>query len=353
MIYEYAPVMIDAFDSSGRCVMFNKECERVFGWSAEEVFAHENPLALFYPDPAIQRQVVESVSNEPEKVFKEWNPKRKDGSEAICLWANFVLADGLVINLGYDITERTKSEEYIRQLRLELLHASRVLTMGEFTSAIAHELNHPLGSILNNANAAMRILEQQPPDLNEIRDIISDIISDDQRANDVIRKLRDLMQKTDIELCPLSVNDVIKDVIELVHSDLVIKNITLSTHLTKKLPELNGDRVHLQQVFLNLVINATDAMKESKDKHLHISTAKHGKDEIIICVKDSGTGFDQHQKDNLFDSFFTTKKDGMGIGLPIAQSIVKLFHGEIWAENNKRAGACFFVRLPAKDSYQK
>jgi C4-dicarboxylate-specific signal transduction histidine kinase len=267
----------------------------------------------------------------------------------VCLWANFKLPDGFVINLGYDITERRKSEEDMRLLRSELLHTTRVLTMGEFTGALAHELNHPLGSILNNANAAKRVLEQKEPDLNEIRDIIADIISEDKRASNVIQRLRDLMKKTEIELSSLAMNDVIEDVIGLIHSDLVIKNISLSKQLTKKLPEVSGDRVQLQQVFLNLIINATDAMKNSKEKRLHISTAKNGGEGIIVCVKDSGSGFDQKEKDNVFEPFFTTKKEGMGMGLPIAQTIIKALHGEIWVENNEEGGASLFVTLPASE----
>ena len=347
MIYEYGPVMIDAYDSKGRCIMFNKECEKVFGWSAEEAYAMDDPLALFYPDPEIRRQIVETVTNKPRKVFREWKQTRKDGSEAVCLWANFKLPDGFVLNLGYDITERRQSEEDMRQLRSELLHTTRVLTMGEFTGALAHELNHPLGSILNNANAAKRVLEHEEPDLDEVREIVADIISEDKRASDVIQRLRDLMQKTELELTSLAMNDVIEDVIGLMHSDLVIKNISLSKQLARRLPEVDGDRIQLQQVFLNLIINATDAMKESKKKHLHVSTAKHAGGGVIICVKDSGSGFHEKEKDNVFEPFFTTKKEGMGMGLPIAQTIIKALHGDIWVENNKEGGASIFVTLPA------
>jgi PAS domain S-box-containing protein len=349
MIYENAPVMIDAYDSNGRCIMFNKECEKVFGWSAEEAYSFDNPLAVFYPDLEVQRQVVETVTSKPDKVFREWKQTRKDGTEAVCLWANFKLPDGFVINIGYDITERRKSEEDLRQLQSELLHATRVLTMGEFTGALAHELNHPLGSILNNANAAKRVLEHEEPNLDEIREIIADIISEDKRASDVIQRLRDLMRKTEAKFSPLALNDVIDEVLGLVHSDLVIKNISFSTQLAKRLPEVNGDRVQLQQVFLNLIINATDAMKETEEKTLHISTAKHDGGGIIICVRDSGIGFDGEERDDLFQPFFTTKKEGLGMGLPIARTIIKALNGRIWLENNEAGGASLFVTLPGSE----
>jgi C4-dicarboxylate-specific signal transduction histidine kinase len=218
--------------------------------------------------------------------------------------------------------------------------------MGEFTGALAHELNHPLGSILNNANAAKRVLEQKNPDLDELRDIVVDIIAEDRRASSVIRKLRDLLQKTEVELASLDMNNVIEEVLELVRSDLVIKNISLSKKLTEGLPEVQGDRVQLQQVFLNLIINATDAMKDSEEKNLHISTTKNGGQGITVCVKDSGCGFEQEGLDNLFEPFFTTKEEGLGMGLPIAQTILEALDGDIRVENNQEGGASFCVTLP-------
>ena len=166
------------------------------------------------------------------------------------------------------------------------------------------------------------------------------------RASSVIQRLTDLMKKTEAEFSSLGINDIIEDVIGLIHSDLIIKNISFSKQLTKKLPEVKGDRVQLQQVFLNVIINATDSMKESREKNLHVSTAKHGAESIIICVKDSGSGFDPKEKDNLFEPFFTTKKEGMGMGLSITKRIIKAHYGDIWVENNKEGGASVFMTLP-------
>jgi len=257
--------------------------------------------------------------------------------------------EGVILNvvlMSEDITERTQAEEDMNQLRNELLHATRTGTMVELTAALAHEINHPLGSILNNANAAKRFLDSKKPDLDEIREIIADIISEDRRASDVIQKLRSLMKKTEAEFIPLDINHIIEEVLVLTHSELVIKNISLSKKLKKNLPNISGERVQLQQVFLNLIMNANDAMKKSRTKNLHISTATDDAKNIIVCVRDSGTGLDESNKDKLFEPFYTTKKEGMGMGLSVNKTIITAHNGDIWAENNKEGGASFYIKLP-------
>jgi PAS domain S-box-containing protein len=245
-----------------------------------------------------------------------------------------------------NITKRKKAEEQLTQIRSELFHASRIGTMGELTAALAHEINHPLGSILNNANAARRYLEQDDIDLDEIRDIINDIISEDRRATGVMQKVRNLMKKTEVGFAPVQINVIIEEVLGLTHSEFIIENVSLSKQLEKDLPQIAGERIQLQQVFINLIMNAIDAMKESKMKKLHVSTAQHDAENIIICLKDSGTGIDESKKDSLFKPFFTTKKKGMGMGLSVTRTIINSHRGDTWAENNKEAGASFFVKLP-------
>jgi len=257
--------------------------------------------------------------------------------------------DGKVLNvvqIEEDITDQKKAEDQMNELRAELLHSTRAGTMVELTAALAHELNHPLGSILNNANAAKRFLEKKDPDLNEIREIISDIISEDRRASDVMQKLRALMKKEEVNFAPLQINDIIEEVVKFTQSDLIIKNISLTKQMEENLPKIWGDRTHLQQVLLNLIMNATDAVKTSKIKAINISTAKDDAENIIISVKDSGTGIDENKKDDLFKPFYTTKKEGMGMGLSVIRTIVKSHEGAIWVENNPEGGASFFVKIP-------
>ncbi len=280
-------------------------------------------------------------------MFREWTPRRKDGSEVACLWANFKLPDGLVINLGHDIRERKKSEHELRQLSVELAHATRVMSMSELTVALGHELNHPLGSILNNANAAKKCLESTNPDMDEFRDIVDDIISENKRASAVIQKIMELMRKGEVELCPVQINNVLDDLLKFIHSELVIENISLSIQKGKDLPKINGDRVQLQQILLNVVINAIEAMKDTKNKCLHVSTATHSNDRVIICVADSGSGVDPKETDNVFEPFVTTKTEGLGMGLSIAKRIIDAHDGDIWIDDNKGGGARVSITLPA------
>lgn len=265
------------------------------------------------------------------------------------LTATFYKEEGKLINITAmvrDITKRKQAEKQMDILKLELLHATRVDTMVELTAALAHEINHPLGSILNNANAAKRFLEHKEPDLDEIREIIGDIISEDKRAGDVISKLRSLMKKTDIEYTQLEINTVIEGVLKLTNSEIVFNHISLSKQFEENLPTLKGDSIQLQQVFLNLIMNAIDAMRDSQVKHLSISTSQNNSQFILVCVMDSGTGFDENKKDHLFKPFFTTKKEGLGMGLSVIKTIVNAHCGDIWPENNPDGGASFFVKLP-------
>jgi PAS domain S-box-containing protein len=341
-------------DSEGNTTFISSNIKEIYGYNPEEIYKRGAELWFerIHPDD------VENVRGAFGALFEtadfrydiEYRIKSKDGEwiwlhdRAIAIYkeGGMSYADGVLT----DITERKHIEHDMHQLRAELLHTTRAMTMVELTAALAHELNHPLGSILNNANAAKRFLANKNPDLDEIREIIGDIISEDRRASDVMQKLRALMKKAEFELASLNINNVIEDVLLLTHSELVINNISVTKQLQKKLPQINGDRIQLQQVFINLVINATDVMKESKAKNITISTAKHGAESVIICVSDTGVGCDEKDKDNLFEPFFTTKRKGMGMGLSVSKTIVKFHGGDIWFENSKEGGASFFVTLP-------
>ncbi len=245
-----------------------------------------------------------------------------------------------------DISERKQREEDSRKLQEELMHVSRVATMGEFTAALAHELNQPLMAIMSNAQAAQRFLAKKKPDLNEIGEILSDIIKDDKRASGVITKLRALLKKSEFEFMTLNINDVIQEVISLVHSDIVIKNISLSTELNDNIPLVRGDRIQLEQVILNLILNSCEAMKDLDSKRLCIRTVQENDKFITVGVKDSGIGIDEKNIERLFKPFFTTKKEGLGMGLSINKAIIETHGGSLWAKNNPDRGATFFFSLP-------
>ena len=246
-----------------------------------------------------------------------------------------------------DITSRRLSEHELQQVRSQLAHAGRVSMMGQLASALAHELNQPLGAILRNAEAAELFLKDDAPDLEELRAIISDIRKDDQRAGEVIDRLRALLKRRDIETQPLDVADVISEVIALVRADAAARSVKLEVQASSGLPRVSGDRVHLQQVLLNLIINAMDAMNEiSQDIRRVIVRARHDDAFVAISVEDTGHGIPPAKLADVFEAFYTTKPNGMGMGLPISRTIVEAHGGRITAENCDAGGAIFRFTLP-------
>ncbi|MCM8797056.1 MAG: ATP-binding protein [Candidatus Omnitrophica bacterium] len=245
-----------------------------------------------------------------------------------------------------DITELKHKEENFRKLQNELMRVSRVTTMGELTAALAHELNQPLMAILSNAQAAQRFLAEKKPDLGGIREILSDIIKDDRRASDVINKIRSLLKRSDFEFVVLDINNIIREVISLLHSEIVIRNVSLTCELDDKIPHVRGDRIQLQQVILNLVLNSFDAMKDIEHKELCIRTRQENGKFIVVSIRDAGTGIGEKVMPRIFDPFFTTKKESMGMGLAINKAIVESHGGSLWAENNPDKGATFYFTLP-------
>jgi signal transduction histidine kinase len=242
----------------------------------------------------------------------------------------------------------TNAEREAGRLRQELTHIGRVSAMGELTASLAHELNQPLTAILNNAQVAQEYLEADAPDLGELREILSDIVADDQRAADVIHRLRALLKKGALEYVPLNLNDVVDGVARLVRSDMVIRNVPMILDLTQDLPNVCGDRVQLQQVVLNMVLNGAEAMGEpdGRPHALVIRTSRAGAEAVGVAVEDSGTGIDAKDLDRLFEPLYTTKAEGLGMGLAIARTIVDAHGGRLRASNNAGGGATFQFTLP-------
>jgi len=248
-----------------------------------------------------------------------------------------------------DITDRKSAELETQRSRSELTHLSRVAMLGELSGSLAHELNQPLAAILSNAQAAQRYLVATPPNLDEVREILGDIVEDDQRAGEVIRRLRMLLKKGEVSHQPLNLNEVVQDVLKMIRSDLVNHGITLRSQFAAALPPVTGDRVQLQQVMLNLIMNANEAMAlaPAPERILFVKTQTTGAEGARVSVSDSGTGMPRDIVDNIFHPFFTTKATGMGMGLKVCRTIITAHGGELHGENNPDRGATFFFTLPA------
>jgi signal transduction histidine kinase len=253
-----------------------------------------------------------------------------------------------------NILSRRRSELEAQRLRRDLAHVGRVSTLGELTASLAHELNQPLTAILSNAQAAQRILEADAANLEEVSAILKDIIEDDQRAAAVIHRLRGLLKKGDLELSILDLNELVAEVARLVSSDMIARDVLLRLELTPGLPPVSGDRVQLQQVVLNLILNGLDALQESRtgDRTLVLRTDRAGPAAVRVAVQDSGVGVDEADLDHIFHAFYTTKTHGLGMGLAIARSIVEAHGGRLEAQNNADGGATFSFTVPRSDKEQ-
>ncbi len=220
--------------------------------------------------------------------------------------------------------------------------------MGELVASIAHEVNQPLGAIVTNGSACLRLLSRETPDLDKSREVIGRMIRDGMRASEVIKRIRDLLHKAPSEKSPLNINETVQEVIELVSSDVLRSKVKLQAELAADLPPVTGDRIQLQQVILNLILNARDAMSEVRThpRELLITTLKNESGDVVMAVRDSGKGLDAKDAERIFDPFFTTKPEGMGLGLSISRSIIEDHHGTLWAKPNKDRGATIQFTLP-------
>ncbi len=250
--------------------------------------------------------------------------------------------------VSLDITARKEAELEVQQQRKEVAHLSRVTMLGELSGALAHELNQPLTAILSNAQAARRFLAQDSVDLDELRDILQDIVDEDKRAGEVIRRLRVLLSTGETQRQSMDVNEVVSEVFKLLRSDLATHGVMLQAELAPGLPHVNADRVQLQQVVINLVMNACDAMGAvaAIDRRLIVRTELAAGVGVIVSVIDQGCGIPAEHVDKVFDSFYTTKTHGMGLGLSVCRSIISAHGGRLWAENNPDRGASFHFWVP-------
>ena len=254
-----------------------------------------------------------------------------------------------------DITESKRAEERLQNAQADLAHVTRLTTMVELAASIAHEINQPLGAVVNNSNVALRLAKEANESRDELMDVLSDIVNDANRASAIIARIRAVMRKSAPERTPLQLKDVVADVLALAQHKFTEHRIEVRTVLSEDLPSVSGDRIQLQQVLLNLVMNAIDAMSDM-DEGRRILTIGGQRDDlagqpsVLIAVRDFGNGFNPEDNERLFDAFYTTKSNGMGMGLRISRSIAEAHGGRLWAQANADAGATFLLALPAETS---
>ncbi len=261
-------------------------------------------------------------------------------------------AGGLVEYVGtvMDITDRKRAEEALHKAQAELAHVTRVTTVNALASSIAHEVSQPLGAVVANADAALRWLAREPPELDEARETLRCIAQDGHRAGEVIGRVRALLRKTDTVTAHLDLNDLIHDTVALVHGAASRHRILLRTELAPDLPRVGGDRVQLQQVLLNLLLNGIEAMKDvaERPRELLLRSQPDGSGVVLVSVQDTGVGLDPRSVERVFEAFYTTKPEGLGMGLAICRSIVEAHGGRLWAAAHEPHGTVFQFTLPSE-----
>ena len=247
--------------------------------------------------------------------------------------------------------DRDQAEELFRALQAEVRHVARLTTMGELAASIAHEIRQPLAAVVNNANAGLRWLNNQPPNLKQVRTALKRIVSDSERGGDVIGSIQGMVKKGEEERARLDINDLIREVMRLVQGELKNRGVSSRAELADDLPRVLADRIQLRQVILNLIMNAIEAMGSVSDpaRVLRVRSEKHGDDGVLVAVEDSGSGIAPEDMDRIFETFFTTKSEGMGMGLSICRSIVESHGGRISASRANPRGSVFQFFLPTAE----
>jgi PAS domain S-box-containing protein len=352
--FENNPTMYFMVDADGKILSVNPFGAQQLGYSVDELLGR-SVLDVFHEGDrlSVQRNVAECIDRLGTAMQWELRKVRKDGT---VIWvresARAVRGpkQGTTVLVACeDITEAKRAEEALARARAELEHVTRVTTMGELAASIAHEVNQPLAAISTNANALLRWLAREPAEVDEAREAARRIVRDAARAGEIIERVRALARKSPSRKESLNVNDILRDVIALTRAEAAKSGVSVEAELATNVPRVIGDRVQLQQVTLNLIVNAIDAIGRTTDgpRHVVVRSARDGPNDVVVTVADSGEGVDPEATPHLFDAFFTTKPQGMGMGLAISRSIVESHGGRIWATENPPRGAAFHFALPA------
>jgi PAS domain S-box-containing protein len=335
-------------------IIWSEETFRIFGYDKAPSVRIEMVVQRIHPDDRARAQRTTDRATRDGKDFNhEYRLLLPDGSvKHVHATAHAVTDEsGGIEFVGAvtDVTARKRAEEKLHEAQAELAHVARVTALGELAASIAHEVNQPLAAVVANAAACQRWLARTPPDLEEARSTVQSIIKDGNRAGEVIQRVRGLVNKTVDQKVPLDINEVVNEVISLLHHELASHRMLLRTELAPAVGLVLGDRIQLQQVILNLVINGMEAMQPVRDgqRELVIRTNEEAR-QILVSVSDCGIGLAAENADRLFDAFFTTKSGGMGMGLSICRSIVEAHGGRLSASANAGPGATFQFILPVR-----
>ena len=338
---------IFVWEFSGTIIFWNRGAERLYGFSREDAIGRSSHVLLQTEHP-LPTPIFEAALERHGEWTGELTHTTRDGRRILVesrhvLMAQDAVGRRLVLETNRDITDRKHAEEAVRKAQAELTHVARVTTLGEMAASIAHEVDQPLSGVVINANASLRFLSGPVQNLEEVRDGLQAIARDGRRASDVIGRIRALARRATAEKAPLDINDVVREVVALAEGEVRRARAALRTEIGGDLPRIVADRVQLQQVVLNLLLNGLDAMHGVVDRprELVITTGREALDRVHVAVHDSGSGIDPQLVHRLFEAFYTTKPNGLGMGLSISRSIVEQHGGRLWAESNDGPGTTF------------
>ncbi len=347
---------IMVIDARGTIRIYNDACFRLFGYTAEETIGQNVKMLMPAPYREEHDGYIDRYKKTGEKhiigIGREVTGRRKDGSVFpmyLSVGEGLFYGERSFVGIVHDISDLHEREGKIRELQGELLHMTRATSMGQMSSALAHELNQPLTAILSYVKAASRLVESGKLQADILSEILGKTADQTMRAGDIIRRLRAFVEKRDHARAPESLNDMIGEAMALGLTGVRNSGVQVTMRLSNNLPLVNADRVEIQQVLINLMRNAAEAMQTSEVRNLSVSTDSDGADYVAVAITDTGPGLSPEVTQRLFQPFVSTKSEGMGMGLNICRTIIEAHGGRIWADAGENGGAVFRFRLPIYD----